>query len=159
MCPEVDSASENEYQGFLLGVKVAGAFGWRPTTLVVPKVEKIRGLNLPRTPRTTSARRGIPLLFNMHFFLVPVAAPLLRLWVRIPSGAWMSVMSVVCCQVEVSATRWSLVQKRSYRLWYVVVCDPETSWMRRPWPTEDYRAKKKSMHFLQCCLWNAIWLL
>ena len=27
------------------GVKTAGAFGWRPTTLVVPKVEKIRGLN------------------------------------------------------------------------------------------------------------------
>jgi len=27
MCPEVDSAFENEYQGFLLGVKEAGAFG------------------------------------------------------------------------------------------------------------------------------------
>ena len=33
------------------------------------------------------------------------AARLLRLWVRIPPGAWMSVVSVVCCQVEVSATR------------------------------------------------------
>ena len=35
------------------------------------------------------------------------AARLLRLWVRIPPGAWMfvylSVVSVVCCQVEVSA--------------------------------------------------------
>ena len=31
------------------------------------------------------------------------AARLLRLWVRIPPGAWMSVVSVVC-QVEVSAT-------------------------------------------------------
>ena len=58
MCPEVDSASENEYQ-----VKAAGAFGWRPTTLVVPKVEKIRGPNLPGTPRATSACRGIPLLY------------------------------------------------------------------------------------------------
>ena len=29
------------------GVKAAGAFGWRPTTLVVPKVEKIRALNYP----------------------------------------------------------------------------------------------------------------
>jgi len=27
MCPEVDSAPENEYQGFLLGVKAAGAYG------------------------------------------------------------------------------------------------------------------------------------
>ena len=38
------------------------------------------------------------------------AARLLRLWVRIPPGAWMFVVSVVCCQVEVSATSWSLVQ-------------------------------------------------
>jgi hypothetical protein len=32
------------------------------------------------------------------------AARLLRLWVRIPPDAWTSVVSVVCCQVEVSAT-------------------------------------------------------
>ena len=32
------------------------------------------------------------------------AVRLLRLWVRIPAGAWMFVVSVVCCQVEVSAT-------------------------------------------------------
>jgi hypothetical protein len=29
---------------------------------------------------------------------------LLRSWVRIPLGAWMSVVRVVCCQVEDSAT-------------------------------------------------------
>jgi len=38
------------------------------------------------------------------------AARLLRLWVRIPPGAWMFVVSVMCCQVEVSATCWSRVQ-------------------------------------------------
>ena len=38
-------------------------------------------------------------------------ARLLRLWVRIPPGAWISVVSVVCCQVEVSATGWPLVQR------------------------------------------------
>ena len=27
MCPEIDSASESEYQGFSPGVKAAGAFG------------------------------------------------------------------------------------------------------------------------------------
>ena len=32
------------------------------------------------------------------------AVRLLRLWVRIPPGAWMSVVSVVCCQEEVSVT-------------------------------------------------------
>jgi len=37
------------------------------------------------------------------------AAGLLRLWVRIPPGAWMSVVSVVCCQVEVSATSWGVL--------------------------------------------------
>ena len=49
--------------GISLGVKVAGAFGWWPTTPVAPKVEKIRGLNLPGTPRATSACHGIP--FNI----------------------------------------------------------------------------------------------
>ena len=32
------------------------------------------------------------------------AARLLRLWVRIPPGAWMSVVSAACCQVEVFST-------------------------------------------------------
>ena len=39
-----------------------------------------------------------------------LAARLLRSWVRIPPGAWMFVVSTMCCQVEVSATGWSLVQ-------------------------------------------------
>jgi hypothetical protein len=36
---------------------------------------------------------------------------LLTLRVRITPVVWMSVVSVVCCQVEVSATNWSLVQR------------------------------------------------
>ena len=39
------------------------------------------------------------------------AVRLLGLWVRIPPGAWTFVVSVVCCQVEVSATSWPLVQR------------------------------------------------
>jgi len=46
----------------------------------------------------------------------------------------LSVVSVACCQVEVSATSRSLLQ-RSHTDWCVVVCDLETLWMRRPWPT------------------------
>jgi hypothetical protein len=39
------------------------------------------------------------------------AARLLRSWVRIPLEAWMFVCcESLCCQVEVSATDWSLVQ-------------------------------------------------
>jgi hypothetical protein len=49
--------------GISPGVKVAGAYDWRPTTLVVPNVEMIWSLNLPRTPRATSPCRGISLLY------------------------------------------------------------------------------------------------
>jgi len=38
-------------------------------------------------------------------------AYLLALWFRTPPWAWMSVVSVVCCQIEVSASGWSLVQR------------------------------------------------
>jgi len=34
-------------------------------------------------------------------------------------------------------------QQKSYRLWCVVVCDLETSWMRRPWPTGGCCTTKK----------------
>ena len=39
------------------------------------------------------------------------AAGLLGLWVRIPPEAWMSVLIFVCCQVDVYASRRSLVQR------------------------------------------------
>ena len=34
-------------------------------------------------------------------------------------------------------------REESYQLWCVVVCDLETSWMRRPWLTGGCRAKNK----------------
>jgi len=56
------------------------------------------------------------------------ASRLLRLWVRIPEGAWMS----LCCEGCVLSGRgfWDELITRpeeSYRLWCVVVCDLETS--------------------------------
>ena len=62
------------------------------------------------------------------------AARLLRSRVRIPPGAWMS----VCCECYVSSGRGlceALITRpeESYRLCCVVVCDLETSWMRRLW--------------------------
>jgi hypothetical protein len=39
------------------------------------------------------------------------AARLLGLRVGIPPAAWMSLESVVCCQVEVCVSGWSLVQR------------------------------------------------
>jgi hypothetical protein len=47
---------------------------------------------------------------------------------------YLSVVTVVCCQVEVSATGWSLVQRSSTECG-VSECDCEVSIMRRPWPT------------------------
>jgi hypothetical protein len=52
------------------------------------------------------------------------AAGLLGLRVRIPPWAWMVVfVNVVCCQVEVSATGRSLVQRRPIECVCVTKCD------------------------------------
>jgi len=72
------------------------------------------------------------------------AARLLRLRVRIPPGAWMS----VCCECCVLSGRGlcdELITRpeESYRLWCVVECDLETWLMRRPWPTGGRCARKK----------------
>jgi hypothetical protein len=45
----------------------------------------------------------------------------------------LSLVSVVCCQVEVSASGWSLIE-RSPTDYGVSECDREASIMRRPWP-------------------------
>ena len=62
------------------------------------------------------------------------AARLLRLWVRIPPEAWMSVSCRCCvlwgrgfCDEQVTHP------EESYRVSWVIVCDLETSWMRRRW--------------------------
>ena len=72
------------------------------------------------------------------------AARLLRLWVRIPPWAWTSVSSK-CCVLSGRGLCDELIThpEESYRLWCVVVCDLETSWMRRPWPTEGLLRKRK----------------
>jgi len=62
------------------------------------------------------------------------AARLLGFWVRIPPEAWMSVVNVVSCQVEVSTSGWSLVQ-RSPTECGVSEFDRESPILRRPWST------------------------
>jgi hypothetical protein len=61
-------------------------------------------------------------------------------------------VSVVCCQVEVSALGRLLVQ-RSPTDGCVVECDVETSRMRRSWPTGSFCAKNKqkpNIAFIYC---------
>ena len=62
------------------------------------------------------------------------AARLLRSWVRIPPGAWMSVRCE-CCVLSGRGLCDELITRpeESYRLWCVIVCDQETSLIRRPW--------------------------
>jgi hypothetical protein len=64
----------------------------------------------------------------------PQAAHLLRSWVRIPLGAWMSVCCE-CCLLPGRGLCDELITRReeSYRLWFVVVCDLETSRMGAPY--------------------------
>jgi hypothetical protein len=78
------------------------------------------------------------------------AARLLKLWVLIPPRVW----TFVCCECRVLSGRGicdELITRpeESYRQWCVVVCDLETSWMRRPWLTEGCRAKNKQTPSVQ----------
>jgi hypothetical protein len=88
---------------------------------------KARRCHLPRGQRRSSA-----------------AAHLLRLWVKIPPGAW----TFVCCECCVLSGRGlcdELISRpeESYRLLCVIVCDLETSSTRRPWPAGACRTKNK----------------
>ena len=73
-----------------------------------------------------------------------VAACLLRFWVQIPPGAWM----FVCCVLSGRGLRNKLIThpEESYQLWFVIVCDLETSRMRRPWPMLGRSATEKKMN-------------
>jgi hypothetical protein len=69
------------------------------------------------------------------------ATRLLVFQIRIPLGG-MDVSFIVCCQVEVTATGRSLIQ-RSNAERGVPECDVETSIMRRPWINRAVEPCKK----------------
>ena len=62
-------------------------------------------------------------------------------------GVDVSLVSVVFCQVEVSASGWSLVQ-RSLEC-SAAVCDRNASIMRRPWPIGGYCIMGKKTDILK----------
>jgi len=85
------------------------------------------------------------------------AARLLRLWVRIPLRAWMFVWCE-CCVLSGRGLCDGLITRpeESYRMWRVVVCDHETSRMRRLKPATGlwkynhsglYRQEKNPIKF------------
>jgi hypothetical protein len=73
-----------------------------------------------------------------------VAACVLRLWDQIPPEAGMFVCWA-CCVLSDRGLCDELIthSQESYWLWCVVVCDLETTWIRRLWPTGGCCAKKK----------------
>jgi hypothetical protein len=66
------------------------------------------------------------------------AASFLGLRVRIPPEEWMSVMNVMCCQVQGSVSGWWRAQK-NHNECGVSEYDRESSTVRRPWPTSPRR--------------------
>jgi len=75
------------------------------------------------------------------------AVRLLRLWAGIPSGAW-TFVCCECCVLSDTGLCDELITRpeESYRVWCVVVCASETSWMRGPWPTGGTVAPKTNKH-------------
>jgi hypothetical protein len=73
-------------------------------------------------------------------------ARLMKWWVPIPLIAWMclSLVNSVCCQIEISASGRSLLQ-RSPTQCGVSECDREASIMRGPWPTRNCCSMKKKI--------------
>jgi hypothetical protein len=87
----------------------------------------------------------------------PIAARLLRLWTRIPPGTWMFVCWP-CCVLSGRGLCNELITRpdESYWLSCVVVCDLETSWMGRPWPTVGLsRQKQTNVNLKRVKKWNA----
>ena len=74
-----------------------------------------------------------------------VAARLLRMWVRIPPGSWMSVCRE-CCILSSTGLCDGLITRpeESYQLCSVAVYYLETSWTRRPWPTGGCCATRRN---------------
>ena len=80
------------------------------------------------------------------------ATHLLRWWVRIPPGAWMSVCFECCVLYDRGLCDGPITRLgKSHRLCCVVVCGLETSWVRRPWPTGGCCTKRKKKVVISQC--------
>ena len=62
-----------------------------------------------------------------------------------PTGGM--VVCCVCCVLSGRGLSDELITrlKESYRLWCVIVCDLQTSWIRRPWPTGGLSRQKQTI--------------
>jgi hypothetical protein len=60
----------------------------------------------------------------------------------------------VCCQGEASATGWSLVQRKSYRLWCVVEYEKNEEVMARVGLQRHSKKKKKKLSASGITFWH-----
>ena len=68
--------------------------------------------------------------------------------IGLPPGPWRSVCWKCCVSGRGLCDELITRPEESYRLWCIMVCDLETSWMRRPWPTVGCRAKNKQKNLI-----------
>jgi len=89
-----------------------------------------------------------------------MAAHLLRLWVQNPLGTWMSVCCE-CCVLPGRGLRNASITRpeESYQLWCIIVCDIETSRMRRPWAAAPQEKKKCTFKKIPSKSWLDIFSL
>ena len=102
-------------------VEATGAYGWQTYQLHLPNVSKCGILKLSR-PVQWLLYLAFVLISVRHRYASPSDRAVWGVGLR-PLACWdcgfethrghgcLSVVSVVCCQVEVSATSWSLVQR------------------------------------------------
>jgi hypothetical protein len=85
------------------------------------------------TLRNTKGK--VPIPATARFMAWVLGCSQLGLWIRIPPKACMSV-NVVCSQLEISASGWSLVQRKPTEC-SVSVCGRDI-WIMRPSPNRDF---------------------
>ena len=76
---------------------------------------------------------------------VQVCGHLIRLWVRIPPGAWIYV-AYECCVLSGRRLCDGLITRpeEPFRLWCVILCDPETWIITRSWPALGSNATRNN---------------
>jgi hypothetical protein len=110
-------------------------------------------------------------LYYTYSIPIPLGMPS-KLWICVPSLARVSgsnpaegmdgclfLVIAVCCQVEISASGRSLVQRSTIE-WGVSECDREASTTRRLWPTRGCRATGGGgrVYWFLCHNSNEMWL-
>jgi hypothetical protein len=76
------------------------------------------------------------------------------------SRRWRGCLPVVCCEVEDSAAGRSLVQRSPTACGVVIVCDLETSRIRRPWPALSCCTRRDGVSYfgvVKCCVTAGLW--